>query len=209
MELCRTTRPGALSLESRSACKKTGAAPLGHGAAMFTLNEEMSILATLLGLAQERKAGSIDAVVRVVEAMGMLSRWNRQNEDNDIASLRKRAAAWAKTRVRVWRKAGYITTRSTKPVTAERQDIAQQLADGKAFFSDLKRVFESQGDVVSGREKRKKKNLQSQSRARASTTWTSSSAISPTTTRRSSASFTPTASARRATFSRVATPRSA
>jgi hypothetical protein len=94
--------------------QKTGAAPLGHGAAMFTLNEEMSILATLLGLAQERKAGSIDAVVRVVEAMGMLSRWNRQNEDNDIASLRKRAAAWAKTRVRVWRKAGYITTRSCR-----------------------------------------------------------------------------------------------
>lgn len=73
----------------------SGDMDLGHGNAMFTIEEEIVIIGAMLGFANERNGGSPVLAVDAIEAMGLLNRWIRAGKPNDHASLRERAREWA------------------------------------------------------------------------------------------------------------------
>lgn len=119
----------------------------GHGNAMFTNKEEFVILSALLEWSEERKSGVVGRVVKCVEQMGALSRWERPGEDNSLDALRKRAFMWADKRVSVWKERGFVDKERPTVVGKDRSDTAQHVADIDALCDRLAALWTAQGHV--------------------------------------------------------------
>jgi hypothetical protein len=168
----------------------------GHGNAKLSELEELAILSTMRVFALERKAGSVATVLTALTATGLINRWQMPGGDNSKEALEARAKVWADSRVSVWRKKGFISKKRTSAVPPERQDVAQQLSDGKAFFAELKSIFDAQGYVVSD-ARQNFSRLTFCSRPTASSTSTSSSSASQTTRQSGPRSTAPSTRVRR------------